>query len=122
MLTTPVVGQVNVECFDGFSGNCSQFITAFCTSIGTNFINLQDSTARCFNAGGSLKCDFTAWAEIASAEGALPNPTNCGTVLTAVSETCPMGGQGMQPNANFVYNVDPNEGICSSNIVLDNED
>ncbi|KAF9060931.1 hypothetical protein BDP27DRAFT_1452499 [Rhodocollybia butyracea] len=111
----PVLGQLNTECFTtGTVGDCSQFISAFCNTIGTSLVQAADSVGRCFNTG-SFKCDLTAWNELPGIGGNTPSVSNCNTALEDVA-LCDLGGQAIFTGGNFLFTMQPNPGICASNI------
>ncbi|KAF9046972.1 hypothetical protein BDP27DRAFT_1434524 [Rhodocollybia butyracea] len=117
-LTAPVLGQTFSCLTTGVApGDCSQFIHQFCGSA-TDLVTLiaeEDNISRCFNTPGEgFKCDFTAWNQFSS-NPEVPNDTFCLETLTAITQTCPMGGQGTVSGSFFSFQLIPNEGSCSFN-------
>jgi len=128
LIATPVLGQT-VSCFPSATsvefGGCSQFIDTFCqTGVDVNLAP-QDTFERCFNvyapvssAVGSYKCVLTAWNEYGISgldpvvSSSVVANSSCETVLNAVAETCPAGGQGFGIGGLIEFTLIPKAGSC----------
>ncbi|KAJ7473576.1 hypothetical protein B0H11DRAFT_2282462 [Mycena galericulata] len=113
LLVTPSLGQLNQFCWTaqgGTVGNCSSFISTFCTSIAGEVIPVGGSTARCFPAptaaNANLQCDFTA--RNAGTVDDNINIVTCETQLTAIAAQCAEGGGGQPSGQAFQFWGDPN--------------
>ncbi|KAJ6589720.1 hypothetical protein B0H19DRAFT_1058701 [Mycena capillaripes] len=111
-VVTPALGQLT--CFGpitGTMGDCTSFITTFCTSIAGELIAPGDSAAQCFpgptSATTNLNCDFTA-----VNMGTLANNIDvdtCEALLRNVNAECGLiGGFGQPAGQEFQYYIEPN--------------
>ncbi|KAF8163902.1 hypothetical protein K438DRAFT_1858466 [Mycena galopus ATCC 62051] len=109
---TPALGQP--ACWEGVNptlGDCTSFITTFCTSIAGELIASGDSAAQCYpgptSATTNLNCDFTA-----VNMGALANNIDvdtCEAFLRNANTQCgQIGGFGQPAGQEFWYSIDPN--------------
>jgi len=126
LTATPIVGQT-VSCFtSGTSdGGCTQFIDTFCQSGVDVELAPQDTFERCFNVlapvspvVGPYKCVLTAWNEFdtSGSDPVISSSTvansSCETVLNAVADTCPEGGQGLGLGGIVEFTLIPEAGSC----------
>ncbi|KAJ7467813.1 hypothetical protein B0H11DRAFT_2046500 [Mycena galericulata] len=113
LMVAPVLGQFTSQCFtSGVVGNCSAFITDFCSDVANKSVSALNSKSECFNTPGqAFICDLSAVSQKVSSTGT-PDEDHCITVLSTVAEECPMGGLGRFNDGGFNFVLDPNSGTC----------
>ncbi|KAJ7500899.1 hypothetical protein B0H11DRAFT_769724 [Mycena galericulata] len=112
VIVAPGLGQLSSACFEqGTVGDCSSFVAQFCANAGKNSVNPSDTMAQCFNTPDkSFKCDLAVVNTLSVVNS--PDVANCESALTAISQDCPMGGDGIFSGGTFLFSIDPNNGTC----------
>ncbi|KAJ6553045.1 hypothetical protein B0H19DRAFT_1072529 [Mycena capillaripes] len=108
--------QLTIDCFDsGDTFACSNFTSAFCSTIGSATIAPGNTISRCFSgppAPAGFHCDFTT---VNNGMAPTVSVVNCNTALAAVAAECPTGGSAVFGNGtDFRFWIDPNTGACST--------
>ncbi|KAJ7347566.1 hypothetical protein DFH08DRAFT_1080469 [Mycena albidolilacea] len=108
VMITPALGLTCYEPADGTKGDCTNFITKFCTSIAGALIAPGDSAAQCFpGPATNLNCDFTA-INMGTVANNIDIDTCEDLLRTANAQCGPIGGFGQPAGQGFQYSIDPN--------------
>ncbi|KAF7362844.1 Y3 protein [Mycena venus] len=112
MVVRPSLGQsVSLSCITtGTSGDCSDFISSFCSSIQGTTIGQLNTISQCFNRANGTRCDLFA---LNQNTALAPPQAACLTALQTVSAVCGQGGQAVVAGTTFQFTLDPNLGECA---------